>query len=152
MLMNAVPPPGRLLDQLRGPIRCLHHSIRTQEAGVHWVRAFVRFHGLRHPADLGGADVEAFLARLATDRNVAVSIQQQALSALLFVYQKVLGLSVPWMNEISRPQRAPGQSARCAPRAREPAAAYAVARGLSSGPPPCCPATPSCTAAAASAF
>lgn len=107
MLMNAVPPPGRLLDQLRGQIRYLHYSIRTEEAYVHWVRAFVRFHGLRHPADLGAADVEAFLAWLANDRNVAVSSHQQALSALLFLYQKVLGLSVPWMNEISWPQRAP---------------------------------------------
>lgn len=97
----------RLLDQLRSHIRYLHYSIRTEEAYVHWVRAFVRFHGLRHPADLGGADVESFLAWLATDRNVAVSTHKQALSALLFLYQKVLGLSVPWMEEISRPQRPP---------------------------------------------
>ena len=107
MLMSAAPPPGRLLDQLRGQIRYLHYSIRTEEAYVHWVRAFVRFHGLRHPADLGGAEVEAFLAWLATDRDVAVSTHKQALSALLFLYQKVLGLSVPWMQEISRPQRPP---------------------------------------------
>lgn len=105
--MHPHPPPVRLLDQLRSHIRYLHYSIRTEEAYVHWVRAFVRFHGLRHPADLGGADVESFLAWLATDRNVAVSTHKQALSALLFLYQKVLGLSVPWMEEISRPQRPP---------------------------------------------
>ena len=107
MLMNAAPPPGRLLDQLRSQIRYLHYSIRTEEAYVHWVRAFVRFHGLRHPAELGGAEVEAFLAWLVIDRDVAVSTHKQALSALLFLYQKVLGLSVPWLQEISRPQRAP---------------------------------------------
>ena len=107
MPMSAAPPPGRLLDQLRSQIRYLHYSIRTEEAYVHWVRAFVRFHGLRHPADLGGADVEAFLAWLATDRNVAVSTHKQALSALLFLYQKVLGMPVPWMDDINRPQRAP---------------------------------------------
>ena len=99
MPMSVAPPPGRLLDQLRSQIRYLHYSIRTEEAYVHWVRAFVRFHGLRHPADLGGTEVEAFLAWLATDRNVAVSTHKQALSALLFLYQKVLGQSVPWMNE-----------------------------------------------------
>ena len=107
MLMNAAPPPGRLLDQLRSQIRYLHYSIRTEEAYVHWVRAFVRFHGLRHPAELGGAEVEAFLAWLVIDRDVAVSTHKQALSALLFLYQKVLGLPVPWLQEISRPQRAP---------------------------------------------
>jgi integron integrase len=101
------PPPVRLLDQLRNQIRYLHYSMRTEQAYVHWVRAFVRFHGLRHPAELGGADVEAFLAWLATDRDVAVSTHKQALSALLFLYQKVLGLPVPWMQEINRPQRPP---------------------------------------------
>ena len=105
MTMSPMPPPGRLLDQLRSQIRYLHYSIRTEEAYVHWVRAFVRFHGLRHPADLGGAEVEAFLSWLVTDRDVSVSTHKQALSALLFLYQKVLGLSVPWMQEINRPQR-----------------------------------------------
>lgn len=97
----------RLLDQLRHHIRYLHYSIRTEHAYVHWVRAFVRFHGLRHPADMGGPEVEAFLSWLATDRQVAISTHKQALSALLFLYQKVLGLSVPWMDHINRPQRAP---------------------------------------------
>ena len=107
MSMHPDLPPLRLMDQLRHQIRYLHYSIRTEQAYVHWVRAFVRFHGLRHPAELGGAEVEAFLAWLAADRDVAVSTHKQALSALLFLYQKVLGLSVPWMQEISRPQRPP---------------------------------------------
>ena len=105
--MSVMPPPVRLLDQLRSQIRYMHYSIRTEEAYVHWVRAFVRFHGLRHPADLGHGDVEAFLAWLAAERQVSASTHKQALSALLFLYQKVLGLSVPWLAKIDRPQRPP---------------------------------------------
>ena len=101
------PPPLRLLDQLRRQIRYLHYSIRTEQAYVYWVRSFVHFHGLRHPADLGGADVEAFLSWLAAERQVSASTHKQALSALVFLYQKVLGLSVPWLQEIGRPQRPP---------------------------------------------
>ena len=97
----------RLLDQLRQEIRYLHYSIRTEQAYVHWVRAFVRFHGMRHPAELGHSAVEAFLTWLATEQQVSVSTHKQALSALLFLYQKVLRLSVPWLDDIARPQRAP---------------------------------------------
>ncbi len=107
MSMLSGPPPVRLLDQLRSQIRYMHYSIRTEEAYVHWVRAFVRFHGLRHPAELGYGEVEAFLAWLAGERQVSASTHKQALSALLFLYQKVLGLSVPWLDEINRPQRPP---------------------------------------------
>lgn len=104
---HAEPPPVRLLDRLRSQIRFMHYSIRTEEAYVHWVRAFVRYHQLQHPADLGGDAVEAFLGWLAADRQVSASTHKQALSALLFLYQKVLGLRLPWMDEISRPQRPP---------------------------------------------
>lgn len=99
------PPPPRLLDLLRSQIRYLHYSLRTERAYVHWVRAYIRYHGLRHPAELSGADVEAFLGWLADERQVSVSTHKQALSALLFLYQKVLGQRVPWMDEIGRPQR-----------------------------------------------
>ena len=103
----ASPPavPLRLLDLLRQQIRYMHYSLRTEEAYVHWVRAFIRYHGLRHPAELSGSDVEAFLTWLAAERQVAPSTHKQALSALLFLYQKVLRLPVPWMDEIGRPQR-----------------------------------------------
>ncbi|MBA4175199.1 MAG: integrase/recombinase [Leptothrix sp. (in: Bacteria)] len=94
----------RLLDALRQQIRYLHYSLRTEDAYVHWVRAFVRFHRLRHPADLGHAEVEAFLSWLAEDRQVAPATHQQALSALLFLYQKVLRQDLPWMGEIGRPK------------------------------------------------
>jgi integron integrase len=106
----ALPPlrAPRLLDQVRERIRYLHYSLRTERAYVHWVRAFVRFHGCqRHPREMGAAEVEAFLTWLAAERGVAVSTHQQALSALLFLYLKVLGQPVPWLAQIGRPQRRP---------------------------------------------
>jgi integron integrase len=93
-----------LLDQVRERVRYLHFSIRTEQAYVHWVRAFVRFHGMRHPAEMGAAEVEAFLSWLAAERRVAVSTHRQALSAIVFLYQKVLGFDLPWLAGIGRPQ------------------------------------------------
>ena len=94
----------RLLDTLRQQIRALHYSLRTEEAYVHWVRAYIRFHDLRHPAELAQPEVEAFLTWLAADRQVAPGTHRQALSALLFLYQKVLRQQLPWMGEIGRPR------------------------------------------------
>ena len=97
---------ARLLDQVRERIRYLHYSIRTEEAYVHWVRAFVRFHGSRqHPVEMGAVEVEAFLSWLANERKVSVSTHKQALSALVFLYEKVLGLDLPWLAQIGRPKR-----------------------------------------------
>lgn len=96
--------PPRLLDLLRQHIRLLHYSLRTEEAYVHWVRAFIRYHGLRHPSELSGPDIQAFLTWLANDRDVAPGTHRQALSALLFLYQKVLRQPVPWIDEIGRPR------------------------------------------------
>jgi len=96
-----------LLDQVRERIRYLHYSIRTEQAYVQWVRAFVRFHGLRHPSEMGRPEIEEFLSWLANERRVAVSTHKQALSALVFLYQKVMGLEVPWMNDIGRPKGHP---------------------------------------------
>jgi site-specific recombinase XerD len=93
----------KVLDQLRERIRLLHYSRRTEEAYVYWCRAFIRWHGIRHPAEMGGPEVEAFLTYLATERRLAVSSHRQALSALLFLYGKVLGQDLPWMSEIGRP-------------------------------------------------
>jgi integron integrase len=98
------PHPPRLLDLLRAQVRTLHYSLRTEEAYVHWVRAFVRFHGMRHPAEMSRDEVEAFLTWLAADQRVAPSTHRQALSALLFLYQKVLHQHLPWMAEVGRPQ------------------------------------------------
>jgi integron integrase len=98
---------ARLLDQVRERIRYLHYSLRTEESYLHWIKAFIRFHDRRHPRELGGVEVEAFLMWLTSERNVAVATHRQALSALLFLYQKVLGLQLPWMQSIGRPQRKP---------------------------------------------
>ena len=98
-------PSPRLLDQLRQQIRLLHYSLRTEDAYVYWVRAFIRFHDLRHPAELAQPEVEAFLIWLVAERQVAPGTHRQALSALLFLYQKVLRQQLPWMSEIGRPRQ-----------------------------------------------
>jgi len=106
MPSDADPPSApRLLDALRQQLRYQHYSLRTEEAYVRWVRAFVRFHGLRHPTGMAQAEVEAFLSWLVSERDVAPATHSQALSALLFLYQKVLNQSLPWMSEIGRPRR-----------------------------------------------
>ncbi|WP_407225835.1 integron integrase [Enterobacter hormaechei] len=100
-------PPLRsvkVLDQLRERIRYLHYSLPTEQAYVHWVRAFIRFHGVRHPATLGSSEVEAFLSWLANERKVSVSTHRQALAALLFFYGKVLCTDLPRLQEIGRPR------------------------------------------------
>lgn len=94
----------KVLDQLRERIRFLHYSHRTEDAYVHWVRAFIRFHGVRHPAAMGALEIEGFLSWLADERRLAASTHRQALSALLFFYGKVLGQDLPWMREIGRPR------------------------------------------------
>ncbi|TDP04513.1 integrase-like protein [Roseateles asaccharophilus] len=94
----------RLLDQLRERIRYLHYSRRTEDVYVLWCRAFIRRHGLRHPAEMGGPEAEAFLSYLAAERGLAPSTHKQALSALRFLYGKVLGINLPWMQEIGRPR------------------------------------------------
>ena len=88
-------PPRRLLDARRERLRYLHCSIRTEEAYVHWVRGFVRFHSLRHPRQMGADEVQAFLSWLAAERHVSASTHRQALAALLFLYQQVFGLRLP---------------------------------------------------------
>lgn len=103
---EALPPLSseRLLDQVRERVRYLHYSIRTEQAYVHWVGAFVRFHGMRHPGELGGREVEEFLSWLANERQVSPSTHKQALSALVFLYQKVLIHELPWLAQIGRPK------------------------------------------------
>ncbi len=90
----------RLLDRLRTRTRVLHYSIRTEQAYVDWARRFILFHGKRHPKELGAAEIEAFLSHLAVERNVAASTQNQAKAALLFLYREVLGVQLPWLDEI----------------------------------------------------
>jgi integron integrase len=104
--MDLANPPPRLLDQVRQQGRYRHYSLRTEEAYVYWVRFFVRWSGLRHPRDMGVAEVRAFLTMLATERRVSASTHNQALSALLFLYRQVLGIELPWMQELQRPSAA----------------------------------------------
>jgi integron integrase len=93
----------RILGQLRERLRYLHYSIRTEQSYVYWARYCIRFHGLRHPREMGQPQVEAFLSMLANERRVSVSTHRQALSALLFLYKEVLDQDVPWLTEIGRP-------------------------------------------------
>ena len=101
----------RLLDQVSERIRYMHYSLKTEKAYLYWVRFFIRWSatqpgGMRHPRDMGVADVEAFLSMMANERKVSVSTHNQALSALLFLYREVLNIDLPWLNNIGRPQQA----------------------------------------------
>jgi len=99
--MGAVPPVT-LLQRVREGIRVRHYSIRTEQAYCDWIKRFVIFHGKRHPSELGAAEVEAFLTSLAVDSKVAASTQNQAKSALLFLYKEVLGVELPWLDRIQK--------------------------------------------------
>ena len=100
----------RLLDQVRERVRYMHYSLKTEKAYLYWIRFFIRWSatqsgGMRHPRELGVADVEAFLSMLANERKVSASTHNQALSALLFLYREVLGIDLPWLKNIGRPQQ-----------------------------------------------
>jgi len=100
---NANPP--RLLDQVRDAVRRRHYSYRTEQAYLHWIRRYIWFHDRKHPADMGAEEVTAFLTHLARERGVAAATQNQALSALLFLYGEVLEVKLPWLNGIERAKR-----------------------------------------------
>ena len=95
----------KLLDQVRGRLRLRHYSLRTEQAYVGWIRRFILANGKRHPAQLWQAEVEAFLTDLATRGQVSAGTQNQALAALLFLYREVLGLELPWMENLVRAKR-----------------------------------------------
>jgi integron integrase len=108
LVREASPPaprPPRLLDRVREAIRSRHYSRRTEKAYVHWIRRFIFFHDKRHPAEMGAAEVTAFLTSLAVQDKVAASTQNQALSALLFLYREVLGMDLPWLQDVVRAKR-----------------------------------------------
>lgn len=83
-------PPRKLLDQARDTMRLKHYSRHTEDAYADWIKRYILFHGKRHPAEMGSAEVEAFLSHLAVDQQVAASTQNQALSALILLYRDVL--------------------------------------------------------------
>lgn len=100
----------RLLDRVRGALRARHYSARTEKAYVAWIRRFILFHDKRHPDAMGEAEVGAFLTVLATRDRVSAFTRNQALAALLFLYEVVLGRPLAWMGDVvhaKRPERLP---------------------------------------------
>jgi integron integrase len=100
----------KLLDQVREVIRMKHYSIRTEQAYVDWIRRYIFFHNKRHPAEMGEAEIRAFVSDLASKKRVSASTQTVALSALLFLYRDVLKKDLPFVNGIERakkPERLP---------------------------------------------
>ena len=103
ILSGAQPPrPPKLLERVRDGIRRKHYSLRTEDTYVHWIKRFIYFHGKRHPGDLGEAEVTAFLNDLVRVRNVASATQNQALSAVLFLYKEVLRTPLAWLDGLDR--------------------------------------------------
>jgi integron integrase len=96
---------SELIDELRVALRARHYSRRTEQAYSLWVRRFIRFHGLRHPAEMGESEINAFLTHLAVDETVGVSTQTQALSALLFLYRHVVGRDVGALDGLVRARK-----------------------------------------------
>ena len=100
----------RLLDQVRGKIRLKHYSIRTEQAYTDWIRRFILHHNKQHPEQMGAPEVEAFLTHLAVEGRVSASTQNQAKSALLFLYREVLGVELAWLDNVEQaktPKRLP---------------------------------------------
>ena len=107
---SLVPRKPRLLDSVRDALRVRHYSRRTEHAYLGWIRRYILFHGKRHPAEMGAAEVSRFLSALAVEGRVSASTQNQALAALLFLYRRVLGVDLPWLDDLvraARPHRLP---------------------------------------------
>jgi site-specific recombinase XerD len=89
------PPPKKLLDQVRDAMRLKHYSLRTEDTYVEWIKRYILFYHKRHPKDMGAPEIEAFLTHLAVEEKVAASTQNQAFSAILFLYRYVLQIELP---------------------------------------------------------
>lgn len=105
--LSRLPNLGKrkLLDQVRDAIRLRHYSIRTEQAYTDWIRRFIVFHNKRHPCEMADAEVTEFLTHLARVGNVAASTQNQALSALLFLYKEVLKVEIGWLDKVERAKK-----------------------------------------------
>lgn len=102
--------PPKLLDLVRNKLRLKHYSIRTEQSYTDWIKRYILFHGKRHPNELGGQDVESFLTHLAVEGKVAAATQNQAKSAILFLYREVLEVDLPWLDNVTQakaPKRLP---------------------------------------------
>lgn len=91
---------SRLLDEVRAAMRVKHYSIRTEQSYIQWIKRYIYFHNKKHPAEMGEPELSAFLTHLAVNKNVTASTQNQALSALLFLYKQVLGVELPWLSNV----------------------------------------------------
>jgi hypothetical protein len=100
LLAATAPPAPKLLDRLRDHLRTRYFSIRTGQAYTDWARRFILFHGTRHPQEMGAVEVEAFLTHLAVDRQVSASTQNQAKAGRLYSYKQVLGVDLPWLDDV----------------------------------------------------
>jgi integron integrase len=103
--INGGVRPPKLLDRVRAANRLRHGSRSTEKSYIGWIRRFILFHGKRHPAEMGAPEVARFLSSLAVEGKVAASTQNQALSALLFLYRYVLQQDLPWLDDIVRARR-----------------------------------------------
>src|SRR4029077_12762861 len=112
LLPNLLPNPPeqskpnlRLIDQVRNVMRLKHYSLRTERTYWVWIQRFIRFHGMRHPNEMAEVEVGEFLTHLARDGKVAASTQNQALSALLFLYKEVLKQKIGWLEGVERAKK-----------------------------------------------
>src|SRR5438067_4361436 len=111
-IVTDIPAPGKpkLLDRVRWHLRLKHYSIRTEDSYLDWIRRFILFHGKRHPGEMGEAEIAQFLSHLANERHVSASTQNQAFSALLFLYQQILERKLEFIagvERVTRPARLP---------------------------------------------
>jgi integron integrase len=102
---QSVKPKVKLLDQVRQTIRRKHYSLRTEATYIDWIKRYIFFHQKRHPAEMGAPEMEQFLNYLAVKRQVAASTQNQALSALVFLYREVLHKDFEWMEKLERAKK-----------------------------------------------
>ena len=103
--MDAQQKKPKLLECVRHALRVRHMARSTEESYVHWIRRFILFHNKRHPREMGKAEVGQFLTHLAVDKHVAASTQNQALAAVLFLYQAVLEMQIGWVDDVVRAKR-----------------------------------------------
>jgi hypothetical protein len=103
VVRESSPRPPKLLDRVREANRLRHGSRSTEKSYVGWIRRYILFHGKRHPAEMGAPEVTRFLSSLAVEGRVAASTQNQALSALLFLYRHVLHQDLPWLEDVVGP-------------------------------------------------
>jgi len=99
------PKPPKLLDQVRDAMRLKHYSLRTEETYIQWIRKFILFHGKKHPRDMAEPEITAFLTHLAVQGKVSASTQNQALSALLFLYRVVLNQELEFLDGVVRAKK-----------------------------------------------